>query len=412
MSSGSENSVSRYEEDTSNDDNSNEDSNQIDITDTNTNQNPSLFAKFDLNKFCFKYLQYFREDDNGIPPGCHHRLCPLDHRNIYLNKSLFAHQLGKIGTEYADKNRKAILGIATLFTIFAMAMTTYGCFSLSTVPSIVQRTYWAAGSVKNETSGNEYALYIGLRAVVFIDCAFEPGYDINDYNPSKCQKQEITWTDSSCQTQPLIESACVACANIATQLWLTAFMSCATLILALLGTQTRMRVLGDVPVQKLLGMGSEVWGSLSLAVALGLFEHDCLYGIKVNFELLKPIRSSFWLGPGYICYLICCISGFIRAIAHWVIPMPQQGEGLKVPLYNLLVLLCKCDYHIFVDTYNNSTQHEALKNDDIVFNPIYNSCCQRNQDSSVVVPIDNSKELYLSTTMKSDDNHVTTLSII
>ena len=45
----------------------------------------------------------------------------------------------------------------------------YGCFALSTDPSIVLDTYWAYGRVTNETSKKVVDMYFGLRSVVLTD---------------------------------------------------------------------------------------------------------------------------------------------------------------------------------------------------------------------------------------------------
>ena len=50
-----------------------------------------------------------------------------------------------------------------------------------------------------------------------------------------------------------VSGACLACSNSASAMWLTAFMSCASMVLSLLGAQTRMRKIADVPVQKMMG---------------------------------------------------------------------------------------------------------------------------------------------------------------
>lgn len=31
------------------------------------------------------------------------------------------------------------------------------------------------------------------------------------------------------------------------------------------------------------------------------------------------------VGPGLYCYAICCASAIVRAIVHWLTPLPGQG---------------------------------------------------------------------------------------
>lgn len=94
-------------------------------------------------------LPCFDEEDDGIPPFCRHELCPLDHRNKFLNLGSqdggyadFFVKFGNLGFPYFDKRRGTFMGIATISTIMAIVITTYGCFSLAQDPNIVRWTYW------------------------------------------------------------------------------------------------------------------------------------------------------------------------------------------------------------------------------------------------------------------------------
>lgn len=269
-------------------------------------------------------LPCFPDDDDGVPPFCRSPLCPLDHRNKLLNDNECAKKIGYFGFDYFDRRRKLWLGLASWYTIFAMVLTTWGCFALSADRSIVQRTYWAGGTGQNQTSGQYFSLYVGLRSVEYVDCSFVPGYD--SY-PSNCNRQSIEYSSAACSEGP-ISAACEACANSATTMETTAFFSCLGLVLALLGAQTRMRVVADVPVQKMLGMGSDFFGSISLAVALFTFQNSCFASLKSAFHIPNFV-SAFWIGPGLYCYAVCCVSGMIRAVAHWVTPLPGKGIDLS-----------------------------------------------------------------------------------
>lgn len=248
------------------------------------------------NIFCniFQFLihcQLFPDNDDGVPPFCRHRLCPLDHRNAVLNANRYAKKLGPFGLEYFDKRRKLFLGLASLFTIIAMALTIWGCCALSSAREAVRRTYWAGGTGHNSTSGKDFTMYVGLTSLEYVECEFVHSYD--KYS-SSCQQHSIAFWDPSCQTGP-VSSSCSACASVATTMWTTAFFNCAGMILALMGAQTRMRVIADVPVQKLLGMYTDVWTAFSLAVALFTFQDRCFYNLHHTFNV-PGVSASFWIG--------------------------------------------------------------------------------------------------------------------
>ena len=258
-----------------------------------------------------KYMHFCSEDDDGVPFFCNNRYCPLDHRNKLTNDNSIVRYIGPFGYEYFDVNRRFYLGLASIFTIFAMFLTIWGCFALSTNSSIVQRTYWAAGTGINSTSQEYFSMYVGLRSLEYVNCVFVPGY--NSY-PSNCALQTIAYSSSECISGPVAE-ACTACSNSASAMWATAFMSCASMILSLAGAQTRMRNKADVPVQKLLGMFSELWGALSLAVALFIFQDKCFHQLHTTFNA-KVLTTTFWVGPGLYCYAVCCISGIVLCVIY------------------------------------------------------------------------------------------------
>ena len=275
------------------------------------------------------YFRYFFENftvlgdhHDGVPFFCKHWICPLNHENVLFNQNKYMKALGDIGYPYFDVNRKFFFGVASFVTFLSMIVTTYGCFALSTDRSVIQRTYWTGGSGHNVTSGKNFAVYIGLRSVEFVDCDFTAGY--NSYE-KYCDRRAVQWTDDGCSSG-LIGEACAACESTATTMWSTAFFSCAGLILSFLGAQTRMRIVGDVPVQKLVGMGSETWNVITLSIALYVFHHTCYVKLNSAFNS-GGLESRMWSGPGYICYWVCAFSAGVRAVIHWLTPLPNKGSG-------------------------------------------------------------------------------------
>lgn len=174
------------------------------------------------------------------------------------------------------------------------------------------------GTVHNSTSGRDFTLYIGLRSVVYVDCLFQPGYE--KYN-GNCDPQSIEWSSDQCKSSSVVGLACDACSSAAISLWLTSVASVVGLVLALLGAQTRMRVASDIPIQKLLGAIADTCGALSLIFTLLLFHTNCVYPLHNAFNVahLNPV---FWSGPGVYAYSICAVSGGIRAVVHWLTPLP------------------------------------------------------------------------------------------
>eukprot|EP01038_Epipyxis_sp_PR26KG_P007905 gene7905-10730_t len=302
-----------------------------------SNQSPSKNTDSDIeSKCCYKYVQFFKENDDGVPPFCRHKICPLDHRNYYFNNNKFVDKLGYFGFDYFDQHRKFFLGFASVYTIFAMFITVWGCMALTTTGSVVELTYWEGGtgtnntfdSFTNQTVSVPFTVYVGLRSLEFVNCPYVS--PLQKFS-SSCQQISVQYTDAQCANQvasgaqALTASACGACGSVATSMWATAFFSCLGLSLSLFGAQTRMRIFGDVPAQKLLGMCGEFWGTLSLGVALYIFHMQCLHNLHLAFRVTH-IKASFWAGPGLYCYAFCCISGAIRACLHILTPLPGRGS--------------------------------------------------------------------------------------
>ena len=55
-------------------------------------------------------------------------------------------------------------------------------------------------------------------------------------------------------------------------------------------------------------MFSELWGAVSLAAALFVFQDNCFQKLHSTFNL-QDLTTTFWVGPGLYCYAVCCISG-------------------------------------------------------------------------------------------------------
>lgn len=44
------------------------------------------------------------------------------------------------------------------------------------------------------------------------------------------------------------------------------------------------------------------------------------------------IEADVFSGPGYICYVVCLFGACMRALFHWLTPIPGEGSGCKPKL--------------------------------------------------------------------------------
>lgn len=282
------------------------------------------------NGYDYLIIPCFNNDEfDGVPPFCGlTRWCPLNRNNPLTNTNDYVRKIGPFGYNHFDLKRKLYFGLVSIFTVFAMVLTLWGCCALSLDPSIIQRTYWAGGTGFNSTSSNYFSMYIGLQSLEFVDCEYTSSF--NSYAPS-CQRQSIKYFDSQCKSGP-VSSACQACARSAVSMWSTAVFTLFGLVLNVLGAQTRAMKKADIPVQKWLGMIGELQSFISLAVALFVFQNNCLNNLHNAFNV-KGVSTQFWIGPGMYCYAFCCASGGVRAVVHWLTPLPGMGAQKPTDIF-------------------------------------------------------------------------------
>lgn len=260
------------------------------------------------------------EDDDGVPPPCMDKHCPFSHTNPCLNGSIAQKYIGRFGFSHFDKYRKLWLGFASWISILALAMTIYGCCSLSPNQSVVRRTYWAGTSGQNFSADvPEFSMYVGLSTFILTNCSFIPGTELY---PKRCHEHSIKYTSSECKLGPT-GPACQACSDVAVAIWFGAVSNCVGLVLATNGAQIRMRRLADVPVQKLLGMVTDTIGFASLGWSLFQFRLKCFSGLLNALNHEQSFR--IWEGPGWICYVVCALSGLVRALVHFLTPCPEPA---------------------------------------------------------------------------------------
>ena len=117
---------------------------------------------------------------------------------------------------------------------------------------------------------------------------------------------------------------CDSCRDVAVGNIVAAFMSCVTLLFALFGCVNRMKYVSDCPVQKLLGCIADTWGALTLSYAIYDFQDRCLWNMPEN---VSGYHLEYLRGPGITMYMFCVVSGYVRALLHWLTPLPGQGVG-------------------------------------------------------------------------------------
>ena len=97
----------------------------------------------------------YDEFDDGVPPPCRGEARWWKFFNPahpVTNQNPFCHILGNVGFDYFSRERKKFMGAAMYSTLLSMGFTAFGCFALSTNPSIVKTTHWTFVSVRNTTS--------------------------------------------------------------------------------------------------------------------------------------------------------------------------------------------------------------------------------------------------------------------
>ena len=304
------------------------------------------------------------EEDDGVPVFCRqHQSCPLHPRNrCFGHANPICLVFGNVGWRIFDRNRKPTMGLAIGVTIVAIIFTTFGCFALSPIDRIVRVTHWekivADISKMPQEDDAQHSpaikLYIGLSTMVMVECSNVAA--AMKWGTVECDwegRSRIYWNSDSCiDPQSNFDSAVAngasshelailimceedsdlkECSDMLADpltIQLGAFMSCATLIFALMGTINRYKRVSDMPQQKLLGCLTDSWGALSLLLSVLAFDTACYYtGAGGNHLARHNILLTYHHGPGVICYIICVATGFIRAICHWLTPLPDMGAG-------------------------------------------------------------------------------------
>jgi hypothetical protein len=182
---------------------------------------------------------------------------------------------------------------------------------------------------------NSLEVYVGLTSMVKKVCV--PGTGCFDY-----ELELVEWWKSAAMGQSedgaeLCRTAlahdvgvfCGDCRDVAVKNIPAAFFSCATLCFALYGTVNRMKFVSDCPVQKILGCITDTWGAISLLSMLIEFNVNCVWTLPAQS---KGYTLEYIRGPGFYMYTFCMLSAFVRAVLHWLTPLPSQGVGCRMAI--------------------------------------------------------------------------------
>ena len=106
-----------------------------------------------------------------------------------------------------------------------------------------------------------------------------------------------------------------------------AFMTCCTLIFALIGCLTRMRKVADTNFQKMIGCIPDTIGVATQFQSLALFAGGCYSSMPNRGK--EGQRINYIVGLGYWAYVFCLLVAALRVFCHYMTPVPGGGTGCQ-----------------------------------------------------------------------------------
>lgn len=217
-------------------------------------------------------------------------------------------------------------------TLFSIAFTIAGCFAISTIPSIVINVHWAKVKLTEKATGDHSLVFVGLESIVYVSGPCDVyGCTTRSF---PYEKTKHTWPNM------FIDTGMDGCRAAAAGTAFGAYTTCATLLFALMGTMNRMRFSADANIQKALGMITDMCGFISLLLTLIEFGGRCIRDIPTDYGGYTAVVE---VGPGYLCYYICLFGALMRAVFHWLTPVPHRGSGCTPKLPEALVKVLDTD---------------------------------------------------------------------
>lgn len=280
-------------------------------------------------------LPCWDENDDGVPPMCAGeptwwKVFNHDHKLTNFNPVCMV--FGNVGFSWYDERRKKFMALAMWSTLLSIGFTVYGCFAISRNLDIIKRCHWFRvrvnhvgnfdGPLDHFTLHGHSSVYVGLSSLVV---------EAEPCTVTGCQETNLHYLDYSHWNNTFLEENMRDCRDTANAFVFGAFVTCATLGFALLGTMNRMKFASDAPIQKALGMITDLCGFVSLFHTLYTMANSCL--TELNDGRFGGLHVVVHAGPGFYCYMICLFGAAMRVLGHWLTPLPGQGSGCacKVP---------------------------------------------------------------------------------
>eukprot|EP00603_Paraphysomonas_imperforata_P003605 CAMPEP_0114432854 /NCGR_PEP_ID=MMETSP0103-20121206/11380_1 /TAXON_ID=37642 ORGANISM="Paraphysomonas imperforata, Strain PA2" /NCGR_SAMPLE_ID=MMETSP0103 /ASSEMBLY_ACC=CAM_ASM_000201 /LENGTH=252 /DNA_ID=CAMNT_0001602563 /DNA_START=45 /DNA_END=803 /DNA_ORIENTATION=- len=240
----------------------------------------------------------------GHPPCCQ---VPFIKRTF--EDSACCLKVSKLGTDWGDQNRAAIMLVAGAFSFLGLILSLVVLIGLSTDADTVQDTAWNVGE------SNSADFYIGPNVMI----ATSGGQTF---------KQE--WDDVDCENTVLVQDgadACTSCADAALGIVSTVVMAFITSITTLQTNVQRSTRAGDLNCQKFMGMLTAVAGFFGTLFSLSSFVNDCSRELPDRTGAGETIDWS--MGPGFACLLLATIIKPIDFFAHLIVPVIKPDEDVE-----------------------------------------------------------------------------------
>jgi hypothetical protein len=285
-------------------------------------------------------LPCYNELDDGVPPCC--RGNPpvawwkvFNHYHRVTNDNAGCIALGNTGFHHFSHYRKFYMGGAMWSTFISIFFTVWGTSALSSDQDVVRLTKWAWLGARNHTSGEVFEIHVGLSSLLYVhDCVVGIG------NSKNCEKTTLYMHKNNHGDgwpNLFIRDGIQECRDMAMISGFGIFVTCVTLGFALLGCMNRMKFRADSNIQKTLGMVTDLCGFISLGITLRDFRLTCYNAILEHGSFGGEMEVVAELGPGYTCLLVCIFAAALRALFHWLTPLPEEryagrGSGCKPAL--------------------------------------------------------------------------------
>jgi hypothetical protein len=154
---------------------------------------------------------------------------------------------GNVGFHHFDMHRKIYMGAAMWSTLLSIFFTVAGCCALSQERSVVHNVHWTWIKARNMTSGEMFKVELGLQSL---------NYYHEPCSPFECQYHRFSLNAKNWPNSYMEDTLAKCRLTTDFDFKFGAFLTCATLVFALIGCMNRMRFHSDANIQKALGMVS------------------------------------------------------------------------------------------------------------------------------------------------------------